>query len=366
LGNSYDSSNIKILKGLEAVAKRPRMYVGNTDDGSGLHHLLWEVFSNSLDLFIINKCREIKIILHSDDSVEVVDDGEGLPIHYIEGKTFLERVMTELHFTATYDGHAPHTHVGGIHGVGLAVVNALSSYVDVNIYSNGEHYHQKFIKTKPEPMRKIGKTNKSGTSIHFIPNLNFFSNILKYDEKIIGNRLKELCYLNKKLTIYFVRKNMDEDTYSCEEGLASYLKEIEHVNNEIIAVTDEYNGIKVDFAFAWKHQKGHMQSFANNINTIDGGTHVNGLIIGLVKAIKEHRSCEFTSKHYKDKIVKNLVAIIHVNIADPKFGSPTKDRLINETVYEAVKKIVYNASMNEFSNSTKFLEFFDANINSTL
>ncbi len=348
---------------MEAVVKRPGMYIGDTDDGSGLHHMLWEVFSNCLDLFMVNRCSEITVILHSDDSVEVIDNGLGLPVYDVDGKTFLERVMTELHFTATYDGHAPHTHVGGIHGVGLAVVNALSGYVDVNIYSNGKHYHQKFINAKPEVMKKIGKTNKSGTSIRFIPDLTFFSNILKYDEKIIDKRLNEICFLNKKLIIYFVRKNMDKDTYICEEGLTSYLKAMEHVNNEIIAVTDEYNGIKVDFAFAWSNQKGHMQSFANNINTIDGGTHVNGLIKGLIRAIKENRSSDIASKHYKDIIVKKLVAIVHVNIADPRFGSPTTDRLINETVYEAVKNIVYKASTNEFANNTKFLEFFDANIN---
>ena len=344
----YDASSIKIIKGLDSVKKRPGMYIGNTDDGSGLHNMLWEVFSNSLDLFMINKCSEITVILHSDNSVEVIDDGYGLPIHNIDGKTFVERIMTELHFTATYDGHAPHTHVGGIHGVGISVVNALSSYVDINIYSKGEHYQQKFSYSKPKPMKEIGKTNNSGTSIRFLPDIAFFSNIVIYNEGIIHQRLQEICYLNKNIIINFTRKNLKTETYICKNGLISYLSKIKQINSEIIAITDEYNGIKVDIAFAWSDKKGHIQSFANNLSTTEGGTHVKGLIKGLSQMIKESGRHEIITKYTETEIKKNLIAIIHVNIADPKFGSPCRDKLMNNTVYKAVKTIVYKATKNSF------------------
>lgn len=358
MADNYDSSEIKILKGLEAILKRPGMYIGNTDDGTGLHQMLWEVVSNSLDLFMANQCTEITVILHSDNSVEVIDNGKGIPLDDREGKTFLERVMTELHCTATYDGHAPHTHVGGPYGIGLVVVNALSSYVEVNIFSKGMHYRQEFFNTQAKPVKKVGPSNKSGTSIRFSPNTEKFSNVLMYDEDLIMSRLKELSFLNKKIIINFIGRNLNKETYLYEQGLVTYLEQFEQVNSKIITVSDEYKGIKVDAAFAWSDHQGDMQSFANNLNTKEGGMHVNGLVTGLAKAIKDNSVGTLSSKDLEATIVKNLVAVIHVNIADPRYGAPTKDRLINEAALEAVKNIVYKASNNEFSNDAKLLETF--------
>lgn len=360
MAGKYSSSDIKVLKGLDAVLKRPGMYIGNTDDGSGLHHMLWEVVSNSLDLFMIDQCSEITVILHSDDSVEVIDDGKGIPLNEIEGKTFLERVMTELHCTATFDGHAPHTHVGGIHGVGLAVVNALSSHVEVNIFSNGQHHQQRFSNSKPVPMKNLGKTNKSGTSIRFTPSKKYFTNVITFDENIIKNRLKELSFLNMAVKFNFVAKDLTSETYEYKQGLVTHLKQTNHLISKIISTTDEHNGVKVDVAFAWTNKKGNMQSFANNLNTKDGGVHVNGLVAGLAKAIN-HDNHGFSSKNYETAIVKNLVAIIHINIADPAYGAPTKDRLLNDVAFEAVKNIVYEISVNEFSRDTKLLKIFSKN-----
>lgn len=358
MAEKYSSSDIKVLSGLEAVIKRPGMYIGDTEDGSGLHHMLWEIVSNSLDLFMVGKCSQIIVILHLDDSVEIIDDGKGISLDKVKGKTFLEIVMTEFHLTPTYDGHSPHTHAGGIHGVGLAIVNTLSSHIEVNIFSNGLHYQQTFTNAKPEPMKTLGKTDKSGTSIRLTPSKKYFSNITVFDENSIENRLKELSFLNAGIELIFVDKNRMKKKYTYKQGLASYLKQMNQLTSKIISTTDEYNGVKVDVAFAWSNNNGDMQSFANNLNTKDGGLHVNGLVAGLVQALQNNNQGIITSKEYEVEIQKNLIAVVHVNIADPAYGAPTKDRLVNEIAFEAVKNIVYDLAINEFLKDPKLIKIY--------
>ena len=357
MAEKYSSSDIKVLSGLEAVLKRPGMYIGNTEDGSGLHHMVWEVVSNSLDLFMVGKCSQIIVILHLDDSVEIIDDGEGISLDKVKGKTFLEIVMTELHFTPTYDGHSPHTHAGGLHGVGLAIVNTLSSHVEVNIFSDGLHYQQMFTNAKPEPMKILGKADKSGTSIRLTPNKKYFSNITMFDENTITNRLKELSFLNAGIELNFVDKNRTKKTYRYKQGLVSYLKQMKQLSSKIISTTDEFGGVTVDVAFAWSNNNGNMQSFANNLNTKDGGLHVNGLVAGLVQAL-HNKQGTVSPKEYEVAIQKNLVAVVHVNIADPAYGAPTKDRLINEIAFQAVKNIIYDLTINEFTKDPKLIEIY--------
>ena len=358
MAEKYSSSEIKVLSGMEAVLKRPGMYIGDTEDGSGLHHMLWEIVSNSLDLFMVGKCSQISIILHLDDSVEIIDNGKGIPLKNVEGKTFLEKVMTEFHLTPTYDGHSPHTHAGGLHGVGLAIVNALSSQVEANIFSNGLHYQQKFNNAKPDLMNEIGKTDKSGTSIRLTPNKKYFSNITKFDENLIENRLEELSFLNAGIELNFVGKNKTKKTYKYKKGLVSYLMQMNQLTSKVISTSDECKGVKVDIAFAWSNNHGSMRSFANNLNTKDGGLHVNGMVAGLVQAIHNIKQAAASPKEHEVAIQRNLIAVVHVNIADPAFGAPTKDRLINETAFEAVKNIVYELAVNEFQNDSELIQIF--------
>lgn len=355
--HKYSSSDIKVLTGgINAVLKRPGMYIGNTDDGSGLHHMLWEIVSNSLDLFMVGQCTKITVILHADDSVEIIDDGNGIPLKDIEGKSFLEKVMTELHLTPTYDGHSPHTHAGGIHGVGLAVVNALSSRLEANIFSKGQHYRQIFYNAKPNLIKKIGKTDKSGTAIKFTPDKKYFTNITRFDDHLIKKRLEELSFLNAGLEVNFKGKT-EEITYKYKKGLLSYLNRMDQITSKLISTTDEFSGVKVDVAFAWSNRKGHIQSFANNLNTKDGGLHVNGLVLGLAEAIHA-KQVNVSLKEQEATIQRNLIAVVHVNIADPEYGAPSKDRLINQLAYEAVKTVVYNIAIKEFVNTPKLLEIF--------
>lgn len=276
MADEYSASDIQILKGLEAVRKRPGMYVGDTDDGTGLLQMLWEVFSNSLDQFLAGKCSSISVIIHSDNMIEVIDDGGGIRVDDIDGKSFLETVMTELHTTATFDDHAPHTHVGSILGLGVAVVNALSSKVEINTYRDGYHWSQLYSNSKPSNLNQLEKSDKVGTSFKFIPNESMFSN-LDYDQREIRRRLNELSSLNPGLVLRFEDHRTIKIEMCSENGIVDLLSNINNnygdKYSQIISGSAEYQGMSVGVAFRWQQYGNELRSFANQLCTLDGGTH---------------------------------------------------------------------------------------------
>ena len=358
MADEYSPSDIKILSGLNAVRKRPGMFIGDTDDGTGLLQMLWEVFSNSLDQFLAGKCTTISVIIHANNMLEILDDGKGIRVDEINGKPFLEAVMTELHHTATFDGHAPHTHVGSILGVGIAVVNALSSKVEVNIYRDGYHWNQLYKDGEPSTLIKQGISAKTGTSFKFLPDETIFSN-LDYDQSTIKRRLTELAYLNPGLKIQFEDHRTLKKEICSQRGISDFLEDIQNRGGDsyssVIKGTTEFQGLSVDVAFCWHEYGNEVKSFANQLCTVDGGAHVKGLIDGIAAGLKKACKGKLKVDGFKGVIQDNLSAIVNVNIADPEFASPTKDRLINPAARKAVKEVTENVAYKHFTQNEDIL-----------
>ena len=361
--NNYDSSNIKVLKGLEAVQKRPGMYIGDTDDGSGLHQMIFEVLDNSIDEALAGHCDTIDVTVHEDQSVTVIDNGRGIPVdeHPGEKKSAAEVILTVLHAGGKFDDNS-YKVSGGLHGVGVSVVNALSETLELTIYKNGFVHTQEYKDSKPTaPLKAEGKTNLTGTKISFKPSKKYFT-LTKYNSDLLKRRFKELAFLNSGIRIKYTDETKSiKEEYKYDGGIIEYIKELTKkktlIQDEIVYFKSESKNIFVEIAMLWSTSyQEEILSFTNNIPQKDGGTHLSGFKASLTKTVNSIISKQ--SNTAKDKIDvtgedtrEGLSAIISVKMSDPKFSSQTKDKLVSSEV----KGIV------ESSLNTKLSEFFEEN-----
>ncbi len=344
---SYTAEKIQVLEGLEAVRKRPAMYIGDTGI-KGLHHLVYEVVDNSIDEAMADHCDTIKITINKDESITIEDNGRGIPVdlHKTQNKSALEVVLTVLHAGGKFDKDS-YKVSGGLHGVGISVVNALSSKLNVVVKTNGKIHEQFYEKGKPvSELKELGESNESGTKVTFLPDGEIFSEtIFKFD--ILESRLRELSYLNKKVKILLKdeRDDQEKEFYS-EDGIISFVGHVnrnsETIHDDIIYFNKEIDGVEVEVAM--QYNKGYVEklfSFVNNINTIEGGTHVVGFKAALTRVINEYIKKKKISdtRLSGEDLKEGLVAIVSVKVPEPQFEGQTKTKLGNSEVKSLTDKI---------------------------
>jgi DNA gyrase subunit B len=360
LPNAYSADSIQILEGLEAVRKRPAMYIGDIGV-KGLHHLLWEVVDNSIDEALAGYCTHIKVQINADQSISVTDNGRGIPtdLHSKEKRSALEIVMTVLHAGGKFDKDT-YKVSGGLHGVGVSCVNALSKHLKATVYRDGKTYEQEYAQGVPlYPVKVVGTTPSRGTTIHFQPDPSIFTSTV-YNYSTIAARLSELAYLNVGLTLELVdlrekdaADNFVHQTFHSEGGLAEFVNYLDNARVKLIdrplVISGEKNGIAVDIALNYNTGfTENVVSYVNNINTLEGGTHVAGFRRALTRTLKNYAEKTNLTERAKVEIIgddfrEGLTAVISVKVAEPQFEGQTKTKLGNSEVFGAVDSYVGEA-----------------------
>ena len=353
----YSADSIQALEGMEHVRKRPSMYIGDVGV-RGLHHLVYEVVDNSIDEAMAGHCTTISVIINEDDSITVEDDGRGIPvgIHQKEGVSALEVVMTKIGAGGKFDKDS-YKVSGGLHGVGVSVVNALSDHLTAVVHRDGKVWQQEYEKGKTlYSVKEVGKTNKTGTVITFKPDLSIFKDVEKYNYETLSNRMRELSFLNKGIHVSLTdkRKKVDgnflNEKFHSEEGLKEFIKFLDENREplipEVIAIEGEKNNIPVEIAMIYNSSfNENIHSYVNNINTHEGGTHLSGFRRGLTSTLKKYADSSGLLDKVKVEIAgddfrEGLTAIISVKVAEPQFEGQTKTKLGNKEVNSAVSQAV--------------------------
>jgi len=355
---SYSADSIQALEGMEHVRMRPSMYIGDVGT-RGLHHLVYEVVDNSIDEALAGHCNQISVVINEDNSVTTIDDGRGIPvdIHKKEGVSALEVVMTKIGAGGKFDKDS-YKVSGGLHGVGVSCVNALSESLKATVYRNGKIYEQDYERGKSlNPVKEIGSTDKRGTMVTFKPDPTIFTQTLEYSYDILAARLRELAYLNKGITVVLIdKRNKDEkgefinETFHSKEGLKEFIKFLdgnrEPLMKDVISFEGEKNGVPVEVAMAYNTSYSeNLHSYVNNINTHEGGTHLSGFRRGLTHTLKKYADGSGMLDKLKfeisgDDFREGLTAIISVKVAEPQFEGQTKTKLGNREVSSSVSQAV--------------------------
>ena len=352
---TYSAANIQVLKGLEAVRRRPAMYIGDTTT-HGLHHLVYEIVDNSIDEAMAGFCTKIQVIINKDESITVIDNGRGIPVdkHKEMKKSALEVIMTVLHAGGKFD-HSTYKVSGGLHGVGASVVNALSEWCEVEVYRDGQIYFQKYQRGLPTaPVKKLRATKNTGTKTTFLADSNIFTKVT-YNFETLANRLRELAFLNKGLRISLKdARDGNQEEFYYKGGLIEFIKYIDQSRTALhkpIYISGEREGVEVEIAFEYNDSySDNIFTYCNNVNTIEGGTHLHGFKSALTRTLNYYGNKNNLLKNIQlqgDDVREGLTSVVSVKVGEPQFEGQTKTKLGNSEVRGVVESI-FNESLAEF------------------